>query len=426
MLEMRSLVPEEFAEWCRVESRAHSNRLNADPVELLPNFDLDRSIAVFDYSVSGGRSPGAGTDHRTLTTGHRIVGGSHSHLLEMSIPGGTSAVAGVANVYVLPTHTRRGILTRMMRHQLNDIHERGEPLAALFATESVIYGRFGYGVGAVHERWTIERPYNAYARRHENSRSEASGRITFLEPEDITKYLPEVSRRSTEGRPGVFQKPMYRWERESRDPEHRQGGRGGSFYVVYEEDGRMEGYAAYRTGGGTLTVNELMATTREAATALWRYCFDVDLMASTEALKRPVDDPLPWMLADPRRLQRSARDGMWLRVIDARAALEQRRYMQTSGHETGRLVIEVRDEVCPWNETRFELEGSPEGAACRPTGLSPDLTIAVSALASAYLGAVSFSTLYGAGLVDEHTPGGLQRADRMFETNQKPWTPHNF
>ena len=148
MLEMRSLVPEEFAEWCRVESRAHSNRLNADPAELLPHFDLDRSIAVFDNG--------------------NIVGGSHSHLLEISTPGGMASIAGVANVYVLPTHTRRGILTRMMRHQLNDIHERGEPLSALFATESVIYGRFGYGVGSVHERWTIERAYSAYARRYES------------------------------------------------------------------------------------------------------------------------------------------------------------------------------------------------------------------------------------------------------------------
>ncbi len=396
MLEMRSLVPEEFAEWCRVESRAHSNRLNADPAELLPHFDLDRSIAVFDNG--------------------NIVGGSHSHLLEISTPGGMASIAGVANVYVLPTHTRRGILTRMMRHQLNDIHERGEPLSALFATESVIYGRFGYGVGSVHERWTIERAYSAYARRYESP-----GQITFVEPEDITRDIPEVSRRCTEGRPGVFQKPMYRWERESRAPEHRQGGQGGTFYVAYEEDGRMDGYAAYRTGGGTLTVNELMATTREAATALWRYCFDVDLMANTEALKRPVDDPLPWMLADPRRLQRSARDGMWLRVVDARAALEQRLYM-----ENDRLVIEIRDDVCPWNDGQFELEASPEGATCRPANSSPDLTIGVSALASTYLGAVGYSTLHGAGLVEEHTPGALLRADRMFASNQKPWTPHNF
>ena len=52
----------------------------------------------------------------------QIVGGCHSHLLEMLIPGGVSAVAGVSNVEVQPTHTRRGIMTRMILHQIDGIH----------------------------------------------------------------------------------------------------------------------------------------------------------------------------------------------------------------------------------------------------------------------------------------------------------------
>jgi predicted acetyltransferase len=154
---------------------------------------------------------------------------------------------------------------------------------------------------------------------------------------------------------------------------------------------------------------------------LWRFCFDMDLFTCTEALKRPVDDPLPWMLADPRRLQRSTRDGMWLRLIDVTASLKLRRYMQSD-----RLVLEVRDELCPWNNGRIELEGSSEGATCRASSSSPDLVIAVSALASAYLGTESFSTLAQAGLVDERTPGALLRADRMFAVQYQAWTPHNF
>jgi len=171
----------------------------------------------------------------------------------------------------------------------------------------------------------------------------------------------------------------------------------------------------------TLVVNELMATTKEANTALWRFCFDVDLMSCTEALRRPVDDPLPWMLADPRRLQRSTRDALWLRLIDVAAALKLRRYMQSD-----RLVLEVRDELCPWNDGLFELEGSSEGATCRTSSSSPDLVLGVSDLASAYLGTVSFSTLSRADLVDERTPGALLRADRMFAVRYQPWTPHNF
>ncbi len=396
MLELRNVTADEFVQWVRVEARAYGNRLNADPEVLRPHFDLDRSIAVLDRG--------------------NIVGGAHSHRLELSIPGAAAVVAGVANIAVQPTHRRRGVMTRMMRHQLEDIYRRGEPLAGLFASESLIYGRFGYGIGSLREEWSIERPYSSYARLYESP-----GHFVFIDPADIGKELPEVFRRSTLERPGVFQKAPHLWDRESQALEHRQGGRGGLFYVGYVDDGRIDGYAKYRTSGDTVIVNELMAATKEAHTALWRFCFDTDLVTGAEAERRPVDDPLPWMLADPRRLRRGTRDGLWLRLVDVGAALKLRRYM-----ESGRLVVEVRDEVCPWNAGRFELEGALEDAACHPTSSAPDLVITVAALASTYLGAASFSTLSLAGLVEEHTAGALRRADRMFAVQQQPWTPCGF
>ena len=401
--ELRPVTDDEFLQWLRAESRAHSNRLDHDPEDLRPHFDLSRSIAVFE--------------------GSNIIGGCHAHRLEMSIPGGTSLVGGVANVAVQPTHTRQGVMSRMMRRQFNDIYEWGEPLAALFASEGGIYGRFGYGVGTIHESWRLERPYNAYAQRHD-----PPGRILFVDPDDVGKDLPDVFRRSSVDRPGVFQRPPHKWDEESSSPDARDPhprvrgrGRGGLFYAAYEQDGRLEGYVAYRSNRPTLTVTELMAATRDAATALWRFCFDIDLMGVTEAVKRPLDDPLPWMLADPRRLQRTIRDGVWLRVVDAATALEQRRYAQPD-----RLVLDVRDGLCPWNNDRFLLEGGPEGATCHRTSQAADLVIDVSALASAYLGAVSFTALSGSGLLEEHTPGALYGADRMFAGRLQPWTPFNF
>ena len=397
MLEMRNITPDEFVEWVRVEARAYGNRLNIDPEYLRPNFDLDRSIAVFDQGA--------------------IVGGSHSHKIDMSVPGGTAVVAGVANVSVQPTHRRQGIMTMMMRHQINDVHERGEPMAALFASESIIYGRFGYGVGSLQERWEIERHHTGYVRPYESP-----GRISFVEPEDVVTEFWDVFRRSTADRPGVFQTAaLLRWEREARSPELKQGGRGGLFFIVYKEGDRVDGFAIYRTANNTVVVSELVAATSEATTALWRFCFDVDLMHSTEALRRPVDDPLPWMLADPRRLQRSPRDGMWLRLVDVASSLRLRNY-----NESGRLVFDVSDELCPWNEGPWELEGTPEGSTCRATSSSPDLALGVSNLGAAYLGGVSFTTLSKAGLVEELTPGALARADRMFAVQHQAWTPHGF
>ncbi|GIS94291.1 MAG: hypothetical protein CM1200mP22_15280 [Dehalococcoidia bacterium] len=73
----------------------------------------------------------------------QIVGGSHSRRVEMTVPGASTIISGVCNVSVQPTHTRRGVMTQMMKHQLNDFHDRGEPVSALFSTESIIYGRFG-------------------------------------------------------------------------------------------------------------------------------------------------------------------------------------------------------------------------------------------------------------------------------------------
>jgi predicted acetyltransferase len=127
------------------------------------------------------------------------------------------------------------------------------------------------------------------------------------------------------------------------------------------------------------------------------------------------------MLADPRRLQRSTRDGLWVRVVDARAALEQRTYAAND-----RLVLEIRDDFCDWNQGCWSLEMSPEGGDCRPVTGGADLAISVSALATVYLGAASFSTLQQAGMVDEATSGAVQRADRAFAVPLMPWTPYNF
>ena len=395
-LELRQVAPDEFEQWIRAEPRAHGSQLVGDPAEHRPFYDLDRSIAVFDRG--------------------NIVGGAYSYRFEMSVPGGSAITAGVSDVTVQPTHRRRGILTRMMDYQLKDVHERGEPLAALFASESVIYGRFGYGIGSFQERWKIDRQYNGYARPYEQQ-----GRISFVEPADIVKIFPDVFRRSTIDTPGVVQRPGQRWDEIARDPEHWRRGASAFFHAIYEENRSVDGYVGYRVKGDTLTVHELMAVTNEARAGLWRFCFDVDLTRSTEALIRPVDDPLPWMLADPRRLERSPGDGMWLRLVDVRAALAARRYTQSE-----RLVIDVRDKFCPWNEGRFELEGDPEGAECRASTSSPDLVLSAADLAAAYLGTVRFTTLSRAGRVEERTPTALQRADAMFSSLHQPWTPINW
>jgi predicted acetyltransferase len=289
-------------------------------------------------------------------------------------------------------------------------------MAALWASESIIYGRFGYGPGTFHETWSIDRQHAAYAKPFERR-----GQMRFIDPDDVGTIYPEVYRRATAGRPGTIRPPDTKWERITADLADRRGVANAYFRLVFEEEGQVDGYVYYRIKDGTVQIGELMAATPESHRALWRYCLDIDLMASTSARARPQDDPLPWILADPRRLSRETSDALWIRLVDVAKALTGRRYALDAS-----LVFGVKDSFCSWNDGTYELDGGPDGADCRRSIKRPDIVLPASGLAATYLGAVSFTTLAQAGRVAEHTPGALERADKMFATNIAPWCTYDF
>jgi len=110
-------------------------------------------------------------------------------------------------------------------------------------------------------------------------------------------------------------------------------------------------------------------------------------------------------------------DSLWVRLVDVGAALSGRSYSKDD-----RLVFEVRDAVCPWNEGRWKLEG---GKASR-TDAAADIALDVDALGSAYLGAVSFAQLRDGLRLEELTEGAVERADAVFGWRPLPWCPEIF
>src|SRR5881394_312403 len=136
--------------------------------------DLDEfSSAVFAIGQYFGMTPNEERMQRFLDqiTAERmhaawsngtIVGGAGAFAFDVSVPGGDLPTAGVSVVGVYPTHRRRGVLRSLMRAQLDDAHERGEPLAALWASEETIYGRFGYGLASFCGEISVPRDRSAY------------------------------------------------------------------------------------------------------------------------------------------------------------------------------------------------------------------------------------------------------------------------
>jgi predicted acetyltransferase len=406
-IEVRPIEPREFDEVMRVASLAFGHESIEEEVrfERLV-FEPERSLAAFD--------------------GQAMVGETMVASFHLTVPGGVLPTAGVTSVAVSPTHRRRGVMTALTRRQLDDVRERGEPLAALYASESAIYGRFGYGLASFKAEIGIERAHTAFAGPEHEPRS-----IRVISKEEALAAYPAVFETVRPHRPGFHDRNEAWWQYNFQDPErgHHRQGFNSYIYALCDGPEGPDGYVVYRTkndwdGGhpnGILEVVEQIAANTDAYAALWRYCFDVDLMARTSAWMRPIDEPLMHMLADPRRLRFTVQDGLWVRLVDVPGALAGRRYLAE-----GKLVLEVKDPFCSWNEGRYELVGGPDGAECSSSDAEPDLVLSAADLAALYLGGVRFDTLRQAGRVLENVAGAVRRADAMFTWDPPPWCPDMF
>ena len=354
-----------------------------------------------------------------------IVGTAAIYSYEMGIPGErTLSTAGVTMVSVLPTHRRQGILTNLMRAQLEHARDCGDPMAALWASESGIYGRFGYGLAAETVDLKIERSRAVFA-----FTPEMPGQLRMIAADEARESWPAFHDAVRTRTPGMMPRSQPWWSgRVFRDPLESRGGFTAQQYVNYEVDGELRGYIRYRRKmdwpdglpGGTTQVEELMALTNDAYAALWQYAFALDLMSTVVADHRPADEPLFWMLADPRRLHRYATDGLWLRPLDIERCLAARSY--AFEHAT---VIQVVDDFLPGVGGTFLLTGGPDGATCTRTGRAAEISLNVADLGAVYLGGVKFTTLARAGRVHGEADA-LRPADAMFSWPASPWCPETF
>ena len=355
----------------------------------------------------------------------RIVATAGDWDMRLTLPGRTDVHApGVTAVGVLPTHRRQGLLTALMRRQLDDYRGRGEPVATLLAAESVIYGRFGYGWATTSMAAELERVYGVF-----RDDVVAGAQFQLVDKGEAAKILPDVFEQARRGQPGEVTRPDSWWDQYIRDPEWMREGDSAFFHVVCRM-GDDAGIASYRLKDNwddniaqyTLRVDQLIASSTPVRAALWRYLLGVDLVATVKFENIPVQDPVRWMLRDPRRLRaRTVTDWLWVRVVEVARALEARRYRTAD-----RLVLEVNDAFLPENDGSYELDAGPDGARCRRTKAAPDLRLSVAELGSAYLGGVSLTTLAAAGRVEESTPGALARADLMFGSDIPPWCSTDF
>lgn len=412
-LEMRPVTEDELGAFTKAVEAAFGE---SGEEELLAVWskatDPARTLAVFDAG--------------------EIVANAGSWQMDLTAPGLVSIpVAGVTAVGVFPTHRRQGLLNRMMERLLDDCLERNEAVAILTASESIIYGRYGFGWATTLCETEVDTAHGAFV-----SEPRAGGRMRRVDKEAVLKVVPGLHERIRRQTNGDISLPPEFWELVVGDFESRRHGFGPLFYAVHEsESGETDGFVAYRykhewphgNPQSIVAAPEFIATSPEVEAAMFRYLLDLDLVAKVRFENRQVDDHLRRRLANARQYTiNSAWDHLWVRLVDVAAALASRRYSVD-----GTVVIAVHDRFRPQNDGVYTLEGGPEGALCMKgasdtVGAEPDIEVSVDALGAAFLGGVSFAALAQAGRCEERRPGGLRRADAMFLTELPPYCRSGF
>ena len=345
----------------------------------------------------------------------RIVAATGIYSRQVTVPGGVVPCAAVTAVGVVPTHRRRGLLTEMMRRQLEDVRAAGEPVAALWASEGGIYGRFGYGIAARIGRLTARRPVARLAAPPPPGDPLRAGPAG-----DHVEAMRAVYERVRRERPGMLDRPGPWWDHRLYDPESQRHGAQPLRAVLVPD-----GYAIYAVRAdrdedgpsGEVAIRELVAATPAARALLWAFLLDQDLTRTISWALAPPDEPLWLMLTDPDAVRVGLASALWARLVDVAAALGARTYASDPD-----VVLEVADAFCPWNTGRYRLAGG----GCERTEAEPDLALDASALGAAYLGGTTLRELAAAGRVAELRPGALARASDAFRSDVAPWCPEVF
>ena len=400
---LRPITVEEVSAFRSTLSQGFGEDAKADDEEqFLKKMPLERTVGAFD--------------------GQEIVGTLGDYKLQLTVPGGAQlAMAGTTMVTVRATHTRKGILRSMMRMHLDSAVERGEPLAGLWASEPVIYGRFGFGMATECHDVKID------ARRLVVDVLHESTEVSMVAPSEVAEAVVPFWDRLTTQRVGFVSRDSQRWQAIVADPEDHRDGASASRHVVVRRGGDVVGYLEYRqiskwngfVADGSIVVAMLVGEDTEAERALWSYATNIDLFPNVAYWDGATDDQLAYQVNDARSVQRVLGDALYLRILDLPAALVGRTY-----EVDGELVVAVADDMGYANGTyRITVAGGQ--ATVTPTEGEADISLDVRELSALYLGRACADGYARSGLI-AGSPESVRQLERLFVTARAPWCPEMF
>ena len=404
---IRPVTTDEYPAFVTAFMEGFSADLQAkdQPEHMLHTLPPERTLAAFD--------------------GDTMVGTFGGFDLRLTVPGGTVKMEGTTVVTVFPTHRRMGLLNAMMSDHLDNAVANGYPVAGLWASDSGIYGRHGYGIATYAMTRSMDGPLVDF---REDIEIDRVRRITL---EQAAEVLPPVFDAVCTDTPGMFARDDVWWTYEALlDEDWMKRGRTAKRIVVHDGPDGPDGYAVYRQKGseaddghanGEVLVIELIAATPIAKASLWSYIAKIDGCPKVKLWNVAVDDDVLMMVREPRRITATnVYDALWIRVLDVEAALSSRTY-----EEDGTLVFGIADSYRPALGGSFRLAVTDGVGTCQRTDSPAAIDMDVDVLGALYLGGGDAASYRAAGRIR----GSQEDTDllqRMFRTLKAPWCDQVF
>jgi len=401
--ELRSIVEDEVSEFRQAISLGFGGDANpAGHDRFLRMMPLERTVAVFE--------------------GDEIVGTLGDFPLVLTVPGGSQlSMSGMTMVGVRATHTRQGILRSMVRKHLDNAVERGDFIAGLWASESGIYERFGFGLSVEFHHTKID------ARRLACPVIAPGLDLVKIKPEQLQDVVAPFWGRLASVRAGFIDRDEERWQDIANDHEYTREGASSSRHIVARRDDEVVGYLHYRqrdkwndmVADGVIEISTMCAQDTEVLLSLWAFALDVDLFPHVSYWNGPVDDPLAYTVNNARAVSRTINDGLYVRILDVAAALQARTY-----EVDGQITFQLDDDM-GYAAGTYQLTVSNGQGTVAKTESDAEVSLAVRDLGALYLGRACAALYASTGRITGDA-AGISRLGQLFVTERAPWCPEMF
>lgn len=338
--------------------------------------------------------------------------------------------AGLTLVGVHPDHRRRGVLTAMLRHHVEQTHAEGVALSALHASEAAIYGRHGYGLASRSHVLTLSRGAELNAPGLDAGASGIRTQFATASDPGIVERVHACKLRAAATSPGVVvgEEAFYQYRLRSSESPEQLRGKESLRFLFAGDHGEDVGVAAFRRhqrweNGRPRGRLEVSALDGDSATrlALLRRLLDFDLTSEVTVPEVGVDDPI-WSWIRPAGADKvESQDNLWIRIIDLPEALALRTFAADCD-----VVVDVDDPTAPWQAGRWRIRVHDGAAATTRTNAAADIALPIAVLGSAYLGGTNLVAAQRAGLLPEQRAGAIEELWRAFRTDLAPAPAHGF